>query len=81
MNYVSRKIITNNDSVLFEISGMDCDNITINFIPQILTEKKGGLLDIRKCFLFLRFRGFSVRYVRTVFLSETLGNYEINKRR
>ena len=37
---------------------MDCDSITVNILPQILTEKKGGLLDTRKCFLFLRIREF-----------------------
>ena len=37
---------------------MDSDSIIMNFLPQILKEKKGGSLDIRKCFLFLRIREF-----------------------
>ena len=47
---------------------MDCDSITVNFIPQILMEKKGGSLDARKCFLFLRIYGFGVPHVISVFL-------------
>ena len=47
---------------------MDSDNISVNFVPQILTEKKGGSLDARKCFIFLRIHGFGVPHVICVFL-------------
>ena len=41
---------------------MDCDSITLKYLPQILTEKKGGSLDARKCFLFFEnSRIFDVR--------------------
>ena len=62
-NPTSRDNLTTNDSVLSEISGIDSDNITMNFVAQILTEKKGGSLDARKCFLFLRIHGFGVRHL------------------
>ena len=54
---------------------MDCDSITLKYLPQILTEKKGGSLDARKCFLFLRIRGFGVPHVIAVFLFGTLGKH------
>ena len=57
-NHTFDEIITRNHSILSEILAMDCDSITFNFIPQILTGKKGRSLDARKCFLFLRIREF-----------------------
>ena len=57
-NHPFGKVITKNHSILSEISAMDCDSITLKYLPQILTEKKGGSLDVRKCFLFLRIREF-----------------------
>ena len=54
---------------------MDCDNITLKYLPQILTEKKGGSLDARKCFLFLRFHGFDVPHVTLKNPFGTLGKH------
>ena len=55
---------------------MDCDSITLKYLPQILTEKKGGLLDIRKCFLFLRIYGFGIPYVILSFLFGDLMGFD-----
>ena len=57
-NHPFREGITTYHPVLSEIWEVDCDSITINFVPQILTEKKGRWLDVPKCFLFLRIREF-----------------------
>ena len=42
INHISGNNLTNNHSISYKISGIDSDNITIKFIPQILTEKMGG---------------------------------------
>ena len=55
---------------------MDWDSITGNFIPQILTEKKGRSLDIYKCFLFLRIHGFGVPHVILSFLFGDLMGFD-----
>ena len=62
-NHPFGEVITKNHSILSEISAIDCDSITLKYLPQILTEEKGGSLDIRKYFLFLRIHGFGVPYV------------------
>ena len=67
-NHAFGKVITKNHSISSGISAINYDNITLKYLPQILTEKRGGSLDIRKCFLFLRIYGFSVLHVISVFL-------------
>ena len=58
---------------------MDCDSNTLKPLPQILTEKKGGSLDARKCFLFLRFHGFDVPHVTLKNPFGTLGKFLFNE--
>ena len=67
-NHPFGEVITKNHSISSEISAMDCDSITLKYLPQILTEKRGGSLDARKCFLFLRIHGFGVPHVTLSFL-------------
>ena len=67
-NHPFGKVITKNYSISSEISAIDCDSITLKYLPQILTEKKGGSLDIRKYFLFLRIYGFGIPHVILSFL-------------
>ena len=55
---------------------MDCDSIAFKYLPQILTEKKGGSLDARKCFLFLRIHGFGVPHVTLSFLFGDLMGFD-----
>ena len=57
-NHTFGEVITPNHPVLSEIWEVDCDSNTLKYLPQILTEQKGGSLDAPKCFLFLRFREF-----------------------
>ena len=58
INHTFGEVITKNYSISSEILAIDCDSITVNILPQILTEKKGRLLDTPKYFLFLRIREF-----------------------
>ena len=61
-NHPFGEVITKNHSTSSEISAIDCDGITLKYLPQILTEKKGGSLDVRKCFfIFEKSRIFDVQ--------------------
>ena len=77
INHLFSKVITKNYSISSGISAIDCDSITLKYLPQILTEKRGRSLDIRKCFLFLRIYGFGVPYVICVFLFGDLMRFRL----